>query len=189
MVYPSVFSPTECDLLVEAGEACVSRDGAEQGGIEGLASAEELRDSSVGWIARTTSLDWAFERLEAVGDRANERWLLEVDGILEDLQYTLYDRPGAHYTWHHDGLDEGVEDRKLSLVLQLSDPADYSGADLEFLEVAVDYDDRELAEFRASSRARGAVVAFCGFEYHRVTPVESGVRRSLVAWVSGPRLR
>ena len=37
--------------------------------------------------------------------------------------------------------------------------------------------------------ARGTVVAFPSFLYHRVTPVTSGLRKALVAWIAGPRLR
>ena len=35
----------------------------------------------------------------------------------------------------------------------------------------------------------GRVVAFPSYVLHRITPVTLGVRRSLVAWISGPRFR
>ncbi|MGI9579132.1 MAG: 2OG-Fe(II) oxygenase [Microthrixaceae bacterium] len=188
-VHESAFTEQECDLLVSLGEAALPAGGAEDASIEGLADGAELRDSRIGWLPRAETTAWAFERLEQIAAVANTSWGLATDGIIEDLQYTLYDTAGSHYTWHHDGLEAGVDDRKVSLVLQLSDPDSYRGADLEFLEVAADYDDAERAEFSGRSRARGTVMAFCSFEYHRVTPLESGLRRSLVAWVSGPRLR
>jgi PKHD-type hydroxylase len=189
VVFESVFSELDCEELVRLGEATLALHGAEEGAIEGLDTSGGLRDSRVGWIPREAAHEWAFDRLEEVATAANERWRLEVSAIEEELQYTLYDRPGAHYTWHHDGLEAGVEDRKLSLVVQLSDPGDYAGADLEFLEVAEDYTREERRDFSRRSRTRGTVVAFCAFEYHRVTPLLSGLRRSLVAWVSGPPLR
>ena len=189
VLYEGSFSAAECDELVALGEATLRTGGVEEGGIEGLRDAAELRDSRLGWVPRTEGSEWAFERLEAIAASANTGWGLATDGISEDLQYTLYDTVGSHYTWHHDGLEAGVEDRKLSLVVQLSDPTDYEGADLDFLEVAVDYDEDELDDYRRRSRSRGTVVAFCAFEYHRVTPLVGGLRRSLVAWVSGPRLR
>ena len=74
-------------------------------------------------------------------------------------------------------------------MVQLSDPDDYDGADLELFQVVEDYSEDELAEHRAASRACGAVVVLPAFEYHRVTPLRSGVRRSLVSWVSGPPFR
>jgi PKHD-type hydroxylase len=38
-------------------------------------------------------------------------------------------------------------------------------------------------------RARGTLVAFPSYLLHRVTPITSGTRKSLVAWVSGPVFR
>jgi PKHD-type hydroxylase len=186
-LFEDAFDRSECDRLVALGEEVAA--GAEDGTIEGMEDPGELRDSRIAWLGRNSETEWAYDRLEAIGAVANETWALETEGIVEDLQYTKYDTVGSHYTWHHDGLERGVDDRKLSLVLQLSEAEEYRGADLEFLEVAVDYDDAELAGFRSRCRRRGTVVAFCSFEYHRVTPLERGLRRSLVAWVSGPRLR
>ena len=38
-------------------------------------------------------------------------------------------------------------------------------------------------------KARGTLVAFPSYVMHRVTPVTSGTRKSLVAWVAGPKFR
>lgn len=189
VVHPRCFTEEECDRLVEIGEAALGPDGPAEARIEGLEAAGDLRMSRVGWVDPGGEAGWAAERLLAVAAEANQRWRLEVDGLEEDLQYTLYDRPGSHYTWHHDGLEAGVEDRKISLVVQLTDPREYEGGDLEFLEVATDYSPGERKAYLAQARARGTVVSFCSFEYHRVTPLVRGTRRSLVAWLSGPPLR
>jgi predicted 2-oxoglutarate/Fe(II)-dependent dioxygenase YbiX len=37
--------------------------------------------------------------------------------------------------------------------------------------------------------ARGTVIAFPSYVLHRVTPIESGVRKALVVWVAGPEFR
>jgi PKHD-type hydroxylase len=73
--------------------------------------------------------------------------------------------------------------------VQLSDPATYEGSDLQLLEVVEDYDDADGGAWRSRVRRRGTVIAFPAFEYHRVTPLESGVRHSLVCWVGGPPFR
>ena len=36
---------------------------------------------------------------------------------------------------------------------------------------------------------RGTIIAFPSYVLHRVSPTESGVRKSLVIWVSGPEFR
>ncbi len=189
LLHPGAFTPAECDELDRLGRAVLERDGVEEAGIEGLADPGALRRNKVAWIPRGDDSEWAFARIESIAASSNRVWGLDAYGIVEDLQYTIYDTPRAHYTWHQDGLDDGVEDRKVSVVVQLSDPTDYAGAELEFLEVAADYDDSERTEYLEVAGARGTAVAFTAFEYHRVTPLVSGSRRSLVGWVSGPPLR
>jgi len=183
-IHPRVFGPRQCGRIIRLGDS-----GQQQGGIEGLAEPGTLRDSEVTWIGRDPDSDWIHRRLEAVVERSNRRWNLDLDGFSEDLQLTTYNRVGTHYTWHHDGLDDGVEHRKLSLVIQLSDPVAYEGAELEFLEVAEDYDDSQRSDYLRRTRSQGTVIAFPSFEYHRVTPLLRGRRHSLVAWVAGPPFR
>jgi PKHD-type hydroxylase len=120
---------------------------------------------------------------------SHQTYGFDLAGFTEDLQFTTYDRPGSFYTWHQDGLDGAVAGRKLSLVVQLSDPASYEGSDLELLDVAEDYSDDDRAAWRTRARRRGTVIAFPAFEYHRVTPLISGTRHSLVCWIGGPPFR
>ena len=74
----------------------------------------------------------------------------------------------------------GYEPRKISLSLQLTDPSCYRGCDL-VLEAG---DGPYSAE-----RTRGTLIAFPSYVLHRVTPIESGIRKSLVIWVAGPEFR
>jgi PKHD-type hydroxylase len=94
----------------------------------------------------------------------------------QGLQFTRYQAPGEHYEWHIDrGMQTGT--RKLSLSLQLSDPDDYEGGDLEMWFGG---------EPTKASRERGMMTFFPSYVMHRVTPVTKGVRYSLVCWISGP---
>ena len=67
--------------------------------------------------------------------------------------------------------------RKLSVTVQLSDPGTYAGGDLQL--GAVGQPGPEL-------RGQGSIIVFPAFVEHRVTPMTSGQRYSLVAWLSGP---
>lgn len=158
-------------------------------GEDGDRTDDRFRRSRLSWLPFEDGTAWIYERLAVIAQRANQSWDFELTGFTEDLQVTRYDEPGAFYTWHQDGLDGEVAGRKLSMVLQLSDPRSYQGADLELLEVPEDYGTDEAAQWRRSARARGTVVAFPAFEYHRVTPLRSGTRLSLVCWVGGPPFR
>jgi PKHD-type hydroxylase len=66
--------------------------------------------------------------------------------------------------------------RKLSLSVQLSDPKDYDGGNLELWGAS---------GWTVAARSRGAVIAFPSYMLHRVTPVTRGARHSLVAWAAG----
>jgi PKHD-type hydroxylase len=187
-VFEAAFSPRQCDRIIELGEALAT----EGGGLEDGGSRDvdvSLRRSQIAWLAPDEGATWVYDKLATLAARANRVYGFELTGFVEDLQYTVYDRPGAFYTWHQDGLDGEVASRKLSLVVQLSGPRDYEGGELQFLDVVEDYSPAEQARWRSATRSRGTVVAFPAFEYHCVSPLVSGVRRSLVGWVAGPRFR
>ena len=187
-LHHGVFSTDECDAIVAIGTSLP----ADVGGIEGDDGAladDSLRAAAIAWLPPSEEHRWIYDRLDEVARDANERYGFDLSGFDEELQFTTYGVPGAFYTWHQDGLDGPVAHRKLSLVVQLSDPGDYRGADLELFQVVADVEGDELAELREETRRRGTVVVFPGFEYHRVTALEHGVRHSLVSWVSGPPFR
>ena len=140
------------------------------------------RITRVAWINRDADTEWLFVRLEEVVLRLNnEIYHYELYGLEKGLQYTIYEgAEGGHYNWHVDMGTHNPEPRKISLSLQLSAPADYEGGRL-VIEAG---DGAYPAE-----TARGTIVAFPSYVLHRVSPTESGVRKSLVIWVAGPDFR
>ena len=74
----------------------------------------------------------------------------------------------------------GTSSRKLSIVVQLSEPNEYQGGDLQFMYASEPY---------TAIKEKGSVYTFPSFVMHKVTPVFSGVRRTLVAWVAGPAFK
>jgi len=119
-------------------------------------------------------------------NRAN-RDSFDVDlRYINDIQFTKYvgdsETPGK-YDWHHDvdWQETKAFHRKLSLVIQLTDPDEYEGGDFEF--------DSTLPQLPPEAKLKGSVIVFPSFHVHRVTPVTKGVRHSLVTWVEGPHWR
>ena len=125
--------------------------------------------------------------------------LRNIDG--ESLQYTRYGE-GQYYGWHTDGsfhtqykpsgkgdYVNGVEQdfvnenmelvRKLSFSIQLSDPDDYEGGNLQLMG--------ESGKCHFAPRKRGAIILFDSRTQHRVLKVTKGTRKSIVGWVVGPR--
>lgn len=132
-----------------------------------------------------------------------ENFLYDLTGFdCESMQYTKYTE-GQFYSWHNDAnlstvykpsgannrnvdqlatdhLNTAVESiRKLSVVIQLSDPSEYTGGNLQLID--------ENGKSYIAPRKRGTVILFDSRTQHRVLKVKSGVRRSIVAWAVGPR--
>lgn len=155
------------------------------------------RNSKNAWIP-TSSWIGAF-CLNYV-ERANrENFLYDITGFDgENMQYTQYGE-GEFYQWHVDGglanafkpscnpdafandfvMSKSEMVRKLSFVLQLSKSDEYSGGEFQF------QDDNGNCYF--APKRRGTIIVFDSRARHRVKKVNSGVRRSIVGWVIGPR--
>jgi len=134
--------------------------------------------------------------------------LTNIDG--ENLQYTKYSE-GQFYNWHNDaGINNyykpqyvansgnsnddsdnlQVTDflktscelvRKLSFTLQLSDPDEYEGGNVQLID--------DTGKSYIAPRQRGTIILFDSRTQHRVIKVKKGVRKSIVGWVLGPRWR
>ncbi len=150
--------------------------GAERGGvIEGAADAGTRRRSAVAWLQSSPESAWVLRRLEAL--RAATPFDVDIDGV-EPLQVATYG-PGDGYGWHIDLGPGPASRRKLSVSVLLSDRCDFVGGELELGA------DRGVS----AGLQRGDAVVFPSYLRHRVRPVESGERRSLVAWFTGPPWR
>ena len=154
---------------------------------DGYVPVETSRKSKVSWIRRNEENDWIFARIEFAVTKINSKFFGFDIYRLTTLQYTLYDEEGSHFTWHWDifcsnDLYNGYcnVQRKVSAVLQLSDPDEYEGGNLELSPGGSE---------RAAPRKKGYMSIFPSFVMHRVTPVTKGTRRTLVAWFTGPDWR
>jgi PKHD-type hydroxylase len=137
----------------------------------------EKRQSRVQWIEWSNDTDWLFKRLSEIALACNgSRYGFQLNGFLESLQLTEY-QESDHYDWHTDHGNGEFSVRKLSMVVQLSDPKDYEGGSLQVHEIQV------------KEKEQGTVVLFPSFSAHKVHPVQSGKRYSLVAWLTGEPFR
>lgn len=80
---------------------------------------------------------------------------------------------GGHYTWHTDVGPGEYSKRKLSITVQISNPADYLGGTLQF---------HRGHSIDRADRRRGSCTIFPSFLLHRVKPVFFGTRIALVGW-------
>ena len=171
---------TEKELNWLQAKAKASENNAQVGGGAGEGVNPNLRRSQVSWLVNTPDTAWVFEKLGDVAAKLNAKYYrFDLTGFGEGLQLTQYDQSEkGMYGWHYD-YGGGVS-RKLSLVLQLTDPAGYEGGNLQVMTTGNPVNVR---------KQRGLIAAFPSFVLHQVTPVTQGNRQSLVAWVSGSPFR
>ena len=168
-----VFSPEDCKKISDIG----SSTDLEEGKTTGVSN---IRKSSITWIYPHETTFWIFTRLVAVVNKTNEEFFkFDVSGLAESLQYTRYVAPDGRYGRHVDR-QFNILTRKLSVSVQLSDPATYQGGDL-----LLHTDDPPVS----LPREQGTVIVFPSYSLHEVTPVTQGVRESLVCWVNGEPFR
>jgi len=143
---------------------------------------EGYRSSKVSWLHYGSDTEWLFDRIaHVVGNLNSQFYGFDLHGLCESIQFTEYHASEkGHYDWHQDCGPNTVAPRKMSIVIQMSDPADYEGGELEILT---------SREPTSVDRQMGLATVFPSFMLHRVTPVTKGIRRSLVAWIAGPKFR
>jgi PKHD-type hydroxylase len=177
--YRDIFSKEECEKIKRMfgktpGEALTGHN--EDCLLTNIPS--DIRKTEVDWICYSQETDWLYKKLTEVVFACNAaRYRFDLSGFLEKLQLTHY-REGDYYGWHQDNGAGDFGLRKLSIVVQLSEPSDYEGGDLEFLTAGC-----------CTERGQGTVILFPSYNAHQVTPVTKGERWSLVAWVRGPAYR
>jgi PKHD-type hydroxylase len=176
---PGYFTAEECDRILELGAAAPQISGKVG---EALGQVDAIRRSRVTAIYPGADTDWLFDKLEVALQQLNRGYGYRLDGFMEGAQVAWYedhgDGRGGHYDWHIDLGPGRYSLRKLSMSVQLSDPEDYDGGDLEF-----------MASDEAGIRTRGSMIVFPSFLEHRVCPVTRGTRASMVSWIAGDPFR
>lgn len=173
------FSDEELDRLEHYCDGLPLDKGVFNNSSGGEANAA-IRVTDTAAIHQNPDIMWFFERLAAIVRTINARsWRFDLRGFYEAPQFLVYRASDqGHYNWH---MDVGPEPpRKLSLTIQLTNPARYQGCELQF---------NIGTEIISTPKSRGHVIAFPSHMIHRVTPITSGVRKAIVAWVTGPEFK
>lgn len=120
---------------------------------------------------------WIYDRLALACIMINaQKYQFSILGFQTQLQLTQY-QIGDFYDWHLDFGSGKSSMRKLSITVQLSDPDEYEGGELELIRP----DNKFIMP-----KTKGTAIIFPSYLAHRVLPVSSGVRLSIVGWIAGP---
>jgi PKHD-type hydroxylase len=149
---------------------------------------EKKRKSNIVWMNEL----WIYRELQPLLEKANKNagWNFQWDWS-ETCQFTKY-KLNQYYDWHTDSGEKPYDKpdnpnthgkiRKLSMTVSLVDGSEYEGGDFQ-----LDFRNKEENDpyTLKHARSKGSVVIFPSFVWHRVTPVTSGQRYSLVCWTLG----
>ena len=172
--WDNVFSSEECDLIISLAnnkkkeEALINPENSLKNNL--------IRKSNVVWMEESSENNWIYEKLIYVVNNLKERYFkFNLFGFTEQLQFTEYNAPDGKYVYHIDR-GKNMIPRKLSLVVQLTNPEKYEGGDLELW-----FENEPIK----AKKEQGSVILFPSYTLHQVKPVTKGTRNSLVSWIGG----
>ena len=160
-----LFLEEEVEQIIELGDALVLSEGK----IKGEKVDHSIRNSKIAWIHPGKDTWWLFDRAILMFKSSLPF------STLQSAQYSVYyGTEKSHYTWHRDiGGDEIAKARVNVGIIQLSHPSEYTGGVLQ-----IKYQDQVIDVMKT----KGMVTTFPIQLEHRVTPVTSGVRKTLIMW-------
>lgn len=175
--WEAAISPERCDEIIKQCKQMPEQKGTTF--ADGEYTVNENRNSTIRWVQDVpgiTNTLWPY-----VWEANRMAYNFDINCIFE-VQFTEYNgAENEFYSWHNDvdwDRDSGY-DRKMSVVIQLSDPEDYEGGEFQF----------RYMQAPEGFKKRGSVLTFPSYLEHQVTTVTEGTRYSLVTWVEGPRWR
>jgi PKHD-type hydroxylase len=192
----NIFTREECQEIIEKGKSKGYGTGAKIGDInlnsglpynQLLNVDEKIRKTDLFFFSDST----VYERLMPHISRINSEvgWNFSMSRF-EPLQLSVYNE-GGHYDWHVDEHPTPYTERegpfhnlvrKLSFSLILTDK-DYEGGEFEVEDQLPGYNPRSTMVDGLDKA--GSIVVFPSFTPHKVHPVTSGTRYSLVGWICG----
>ena len=173
ILHASFFQPNQCDAIVNqcVDELWMSGETIGGGINKNVRNVEQQ-------VMPIDQQGWPLTRILELAKQANNaRFKFDVQGFLDvDAPMIMRYTKGGHYDWHIDA-GNSVPHRKLSFTIQLSDPEDYVGGDMEFIGTNV---------HKEALRQKGTCIIFPSFLPHRITKVTKGKRFAIVGWIHGP---
>ena len=194
--FEKALSKATCEKIIKFGEA-KKLDIASIGNI-GLNKKSKKKDKDLVEKSRKSKIrfmndQWLYDIFAPYINTANKNagWNYDLSWS-ESFQFTVY-KKNNYYHWHQDTFESPYKSddpnfnnktRKVSLICNLTDPKKFKGGEVEF-DVTNQRIRKTIILKCKEARQQGTVIVFPSFVWHRVKPVTSGVRKSLVNWSIG----
>ena len=197
--FKSAIPPRICDDIIKHGlsqaetMARTGDYGDKELSKDQIKDMKRKRNSDLVWLNDT----WIYKEIHPYLIEANKNagWNFQWDRS-EACQFTKY-KLNQYYDWHCDSWNKPYDKpdtpehgkiRKLSMTCQLTDGSEYKGGELEFDFRNYDPHMRDESKHLIKVKeilSKGSIVVFPSHVWHRVKPVTSGTRYSLVVWSIG----
>ena len=179
------FSVDTCEYLIQEGLK-LPKEEAKIGVTASSLKVDETRKSRISFIQKNNPIfQNVFDELWKMAIQGNDDFFNFHLSKLDYLQFAEYDSSyEGNYKRHQDVFwinNDLKYHRKLTCVIQLTDPYKYEGGDLEIFSNSK-IDANEI-------RTQGTAIFFPSFTDHQANPVTKGTRYSLTAWFDGPKWR
>ncbi len=183
LLFEGYFSPEECDTILSLykNEETWSGGTVDNDGSNNI--EDEVRRVDINTVEHTPDTDWIYAKMCQLVYTANQEYKFDLIGFMENMQLLNYiappnnETPGGHYQMHSDTGSSYLSTRKLTVILQLTDPSEYEGCETHL------YGCGDI------SQGRGDVSIFPSSMLHGVSEMTEGHREALVVWVNGPPFR
>lgn len=171
---PALFSPAECERIIASG---LLYPLYEDTAMRGLPDHVPGAIGSRRLLTRENDYAWLLQRIIAATGPINANaYRFEIQGV--EVPHVCEYREGQRSDWHMDIADDRTTNRKLTLLVFLSDPDRYAGGRFVLYPKSTHID-----------QAQGNLLIFPAYLMHKVEPVLAGLRYTLITWGFGPAFR
>ena len=165
-VIPKFLSDSECEWVISK---CLSELNLETASVHKSSTIEYQKNTRKSKVAFVDDLNNINTKItNEILKRIPKQRGYEL--YVETFQFTEYNI-GDYFDWHSDSDDDIYKDRIYTIVVQLND--EYSSGDFQLM----------LENSITLKPGKGNMFIFPSATLHRVKPVESGKRYSLVSWL------
>lgn len=181
IAFRSIFTAEECDRIMAFSMSSNNfQEGVVwHGGTGAYIVDNELRKVRTSYHPRNEATAWIYQRMDECFHEAAAHFALDIKNESEEEIKIMMYGPTDHFTkWHRDTGPDYSGLRKLSMSVLLSERDAYEGGHLE-----IDPEEPTRQTLRINL-PKGAGVAFPSDKLHRVAPIVSGTRFSLVNWIN-----
>ena len=127
---------------------------------------------------------WLQDKIHQVVKIVNQGvFHFDIEGADDELKLIKYHQ-GGFYGWHTDFNAGSCSNRKLVAIVQLTDPSEYEGGEVQF-----GIQDKHTKEWYTMNQLKGSLTIFPTFLSHNVTPVTKGTRYVLQELFIGDHFR